>query len=127
MNAVTGGMSEQAARELLLQAGIRGLQRKAGYVAQTWDGIEHEFAFLLTSTGRVGFSVRECGVFRLSPNWWVELIFPFEETKLRYPNVLVFHEFVVFCWSDAMEINYEWCQLEVSRNALIEMWESKQS
>ena len=111
---------------VMRQAVQIGLQGAAGYVAPKIQGVEREFTFLIGSTGLVGFSIRECEVIRLSSEFWIELVFPAEAMKLRYPNVIVFPDFVIFCWSDAMEINYEWCQLEVTRAALIELWESKQ-
>ena len=111
-------------RAVLLAACAEGLQKQAGYVAPVMPDIER-FSYLHTSRGKVSFSVRECTVFRLSPEFWIEVVFPVDDDmKLRYPNVMVFKDFVVFCWSDAMEISYEWCQLEVTRECLIELWES---
>lgn len=111
-------------RALLLEAGVAGMQRKAGYVADAMPDVEI-VSFLHTNSGRVAFNSRDCVVHRLSPEFWIEVVFPVDDDmKLRYPNVLVFNDFVVFCWSDAMEISYEWCQLEVTRECLIELWES---
>lgn len=111
-------------RDLLLNAVNIGLQQQIRYKPQVLPTEQREFSFLVSSMGKVGFRVRECEVVRLEPGFYVEIVLPFEEMKLRYANVIVFRDFVVFCWSDAMEINYEWCQLEVSRNALLDIWES---
>jgi hypothetical protein len=129
MNLKTVIIGTHDYRAVLLAACAEGLQRQAGYVAPVMDTVQREFTFLHTSSGKVGFSIRECTVFRLDPNFWIEVQFPigsYDDMKLRYPNVLVFKDFVVFCWSDAMEISYEWCQLEVTRECLIELWEAKQ-
>lgn len=122
-DAVTGTDNP---RDLLMAAGVQAFRLQAGYVAPVMPTETRDFSFLHTSSGKVGFSVRECTVFRLSPAFWAEVVFQVDEMRIRYPNVLVFNDFVVFCWSDAMEISYEWCQLEVTRECLIEIWESKQ-
>lgn len=113
-------------RDLLLAAGVQAFRLQAGYVASVMDTAQRDFSFLITSRGKVAFSVRECTVFRLSPEFWAEVVFQVDDMKIRYPNALVFNDFVVFCWSDAMEISYEWCQLEVTRECLIELWESNE-
>jgi hypothetical protein len=111
---------------LMQSVTVHSMRQRAGYVAPVMDTVQREFTFLHTSSGKVGFSVRECTVFRLSPEFWIEVVFPVDnDMKLRYPNVLVFNDSVVFCWSDAMEISYEWCQLEVTRECLIELWGNK--
>lgn len=123
--AVTGSATP---RDLLLRAGVAGLRARAGYIAPVEHHDRRDGSYLITSSGKVWFYPDECEVIRLSPEFWIEVVMAtgdYDDRKLCYPNVIVFPDFVVFCWSDAMEISYEWCQLEVTRECLIELWESK--
>lgn len=113
------------AREVLRQAGIRGLQRKAGYLSDRFALPQFAYVFLESVTGKPnGYNVEEKVTFHLESVGWVEMYFQPKgiPSFVSYSHVTVFADFVVLHWSMSSEINFEWRQLEVTREVLIEMW-----
>ena len=101
-------------RQLLLDAGVQGLRRLAGYTPKNlgYDWGTHYFV--------MGLDAPYC--FRLENHSWIEIYLCFDEIRLRYANVHIFPDFAVLFWTHADEITYEYAGIMVTRDALIEIW-----
>lgn len=120
------------AKAFLRSVTVHGLQAKAGYVADVLTE-DDGYLFDFRRKGDIRLIVNHGMVFGLPPSHWIEMILPTYRdgavicdgnTKICYANVLVFDDSVIFHFTGAAEISFEWRQLEVTRDALIEIWES---
>lgn len=101
------------ARDVLRQAGIVGFQRLAGYV------INHMNETPSTSLCWLFPHLSEPIALQIKDTEYPQLdsIYAYE-----YSHIIVFDDFVVMHYEDAVYWRFDWRHIEITRDALIEMW-----